>query len=1070
MAEIKKISTELQLLDKFLDTSGDAGTSGQVLTSTGTGINWVSGGSLPGGPYLPLTAGSSYPLTGDLYIDGNSSQKFHSLIFHRNGSSTNFATIGFSNPAANNSPFLITSSGNGNEMIIEVGAGDDIEFRSNDNSGTTSTFASIGNSSYFTGDVGIGTTGPVSSLNITTTKTVALDTAAKFLTLGLTVDDLTAGNTAGGGGGIAFRSKNTNAGTQIVFGAIDAIKESANVSDFRGSLRFFTNQNSTGIPLERMRIDSAGNVGIGRTSPSTKLQVAGIIQINESGETAFYEGHGVRVFGTQNYRFRNTGGGVRAVIDVNSTGVTAGNLSLYNASNVVTSYINNAGNSYFNGGNVGIGTTSPNDGKLQVFGNSNSDWAGYFYNQNANGIGLHVETNSYGTEQLLRLSSLTGSGGSNTVRMVVRADGNVGIGTTTPTAKLDVRLSTATGKVAELHNNAGYGIGFTVESDGGVNTINSESNQALAFATNGASNERMRITTGGNVGIGTTSPGYKLTVEGAVAVQDAQNLWIRGGRVGYENTALDNAAYIYNIGAAGSSKLNIADTLYVVEAGNVGIGTITPGYKLEVAGTARITSALTFGGNVNNIIAGTGSSLDFKSNGEYYFRKGTNTNLTILSNGNVGIGTTTPISLSANTTSLTINSTRNDLTGALFFRANNSTKAQFYCDSSGLVSDTISGAARWHTGSTERMRISSAGAIKFNAYGAGTLVTDASGNITASSGGGAGGPFLPLAGGTMTGTSGVIMPNDFNLKAGNSGNSAPAYTFREDTNTGMFQDIDDALSFSAGGATVLHMDGADAFIPRYITHLGDPNTYFGFSGNDTIRFNTNGSEAMVIDSSGDVGIGNTSPGNKLEVTGIIEATVGDTGGFAYGANPASKQGLMISVSNTGGDAFSGAGRIENTSTTNSSSAVLVLRQTNSASFSTITQYRQGSGTQGNLVGFVRVTTTNTIFSTSGSDERLKKNITNWTDDTLGKFKALQPKKFRYKIQDASEEKTSGFIAQNEVANFPEAYILNKENEEDDAMYSFNPMGMTTHLMKAIKDLVEKVEILENKITQLENNN
>ena len=67
MAQIKKISTELQLLDKFLDTSGDAGTSGQVLSSTGTGINWVSGGSLPGGPYLPLSAGSSYPLTDTLY-------------------------------------------------------------------------------------------------------------------------------------------------------------------------------------------------------------------------------------------------------------------------------------------------------------------------------------------------------------------------------------------------------------------------------------------------------------------------------------------------------------------------------------------------------------------------------------------------------------------------------------------------------------------------------------------------------------------------------------------------------------------------------------------------------------------------------------------------------------------------------------------------------------------------------------------------------------------------------------------------------------------------------------------
>ena len=90
-------------------------------------------------------------------------------------------------------------------------------------------------------------------------------------------------------------------------------------------------------------------------------------------------------------------------------------------------------------GNVGIGTTAPNDGKLQVYGNSSSDWAGYFYNQNANGIGLHVETDSYGTEQLLRLSSLTGSGGSNTVRMLVRADGNVGIGTTAPVDLLTIQ-------------------------------------------------------------------------------------------------------------------------------------------------------------------------------------------------------------------------------------------------------------------------------------------------------------------------------------------------------------------------------------------------------------------------------------------------------------------------------------------------------------------------------------------------------------------------------------------------------------------------------------------------------
>ena len=54
-------------------------------------------------------------------------------------------------------------------------------------------------------------------------------------------------------------------------------------------------------------------------------------------------------------------------------------------------------------------------------------------------------------------------------------------------------------------------------------------------------------------------------------------------------------------------------------------------------------------------------------------------------------------------------------------------------------------------GNIEKMRISSAGALQLNEYGAGTLVSDASGNITVSSGGGEGGPYLPLAGGTLTG-------------------------------------------------------------------------------------------------------------------------------------------------------------------------------------------------------------------------------------------------------------------------------------------------------------------------------
>ena len=74
MAEIKKISTELQPLDKLLDTSGDAGTSGQILTSTGTGTNWVPAGTPGTGVYLPLAGGT---MTGAITLSGAPTANLH---------------------------------------------------------------------------------------------------------------------------------------------------------------------------------------------------------------------------------------------------------------------------------------------------------------------------------------------------------------------------------------------------------------------------------------------------------------------------------------------------------------------------------------------------------------------------------------------------------------------------------------------------------------------------------------------------------------------------------------------------------------------------------------------------------------------------------------------------------------------------------------------------------------------------------------------------------------------------------------------------------------------------------
>ena len=651
-------------------------------------------------------------------------------------------------------------------------------------------------------------------------------------------------------------------------------------------------------------------------------------------------------------------------------------------------------------------------------------------------------------------SGVAGGAITERIQMVIKQNGNVGIGATIPATILHVADANAVVRIEATTNGQNCSTWYKANGNNQWETgcnIGAGTDYQIYDRLNSASRmvvgHNGNVTIPGNVGIGTISPNKTLELGYSNTEQNVLLNGLPGGAAGTGilvfNTDTSTTSPFANIDfRAGNADARIAiqragdnssnfhfitdnantfgTKMFLKHNGQFGLGTVSPVKNIELSYSNSSTDVIgnlagagTGGGVLLRNIAGTGyANVDFRVNdadgriaykweasntGNFHFitdNAGTvDTKMFIKHSGNVGIGTITPAS-------------KLEVNGNV------------------TISEKII-----HAGDTDTFLKFNSGGWEFQSSGGPTTDISASGGVTSIYGKGT--EAIQVGSSQIANFLGPIYATNsltaaLNPIAASGGTKGlPAYSFISDTNTGMYSDTADQLEFVTGG------------------DIG-----------------------MVIDSSSNVGIGNTNPGNQLEVTGIIEATVGDTGGFAYGANPASKQGLMISVSNTGGDAFSGAGRIENTSTTNSSSAVLVLRQTNSASFSTITQYRQGSGTQGNLVGFVRVTTTNTIFSTSGSDERLKKNITNWTDDTLGKFKALQPKKFRYKIQDASEEKTTGFIAQNEVANFPEAYVLNKENEEDDAMYSFNPMGMTTHLMKGMKDLIEKVEALEKQVEDL----
>ena len=153
------------------------------------------------------------------------------------------------------------------------------------------------------------------------------------------------------------------------------------------------------------------------------------------------------------------------------------------------------------------------------------------------------------------------------------------------------------------------------------------------------------------------------------------------------------------------------------------------------------------------------------------------------------------------------------------------------------------------TSLTERMRIDSAGAIKFNTYGAGTLVSDASGNITSISGGGQGGPYLPLAGGTLTGGLTINHSSGESLLLTKS-TTEPSVRFEGDTNK------DFVLTVSGETFTITQNDGATDIL---ILDHDTKNATFG----------------------GDVGLGGTglyTASHSLNIDGTGLAIKNDTNG------------------------------------------------------------------------------------------------------------------------------------------------------------------------------------------------
>ena len=752
---------------------------------------------------------------------------------------------------------------------------------------------------YFNGlntNVGIGTTSPNAKLHLSDSTSggnpsfILQDNArsgAAALNYILLTDSLNANQAKIG----YLSGLNTDLTLQNLVGSTSLVS-SGQIKVTAGTNTIFENSGS-----ERMRITSSGNVGIGTSSPSQKLDiVGGSLRVNsETGREATLTGFELRFSrNSVNYIYAtDSAGSIRIV--------TGGNVQ---GSAPTADFKSNKDSIFY--GNVGIGTTTPSS-KLDVAGDIASQGIYVDRTHEFGGIsnpfaklGLHY---FWGDSNNITLQKT----GNNNKYTFATQTGYLQIENSSG-AKLQIRSSDQSVKSASgtfnlgvtqhgaANNNQGNYVSITNggNTTGSRGVINVNGDLKINDYSTSSAIEKIKLKNDGsayftgNVGIGTTSPSEKLEVAGQYG-----NTTLSGHVVGFNRAS---ANYLWAKTSGGDLRFTVngnaigSPSMTLSTAGNLGIGTTNPTKKLHVNGDAFFQNTVSL---PDNAYVGLGSSFDFhlshngssssitnstgnlnisSNGGDAVFNTASTERLRITSTGNVGIGTTSPqgkLDISTASSSDIFNLRIHNLAG----ETSQSTGILFntgYTDVSrgkgGLVYEYDTSAG-WNRGDFHFLQRQDGGSGIARLSDSVVTIKN-NGNL----GVGTTSPSEKLdVVGTGRFTGQVTIPS---TPIASTDAASKGYVDAQIGNADTLSEVL-ALGNTTGGTNidVSPNDVIDFFTGSNLNygriHANSEGLNLNTVANRHMIFSKGSTETMRIDTSGNVGIGTTTPSYKLEVNGTI---------------------------------------------------------------------------------------------------------------------------------------------------------------------------------------------------------